>query len=216
MEKVFGVQYSSKQKLTEQLDLLPDKSQALQKGALVFKNNLEQYPVEQSYRANHEETIFHTKIRDSQDSTISKYFMKGFLDSSIVYRDKENTTSAISNIKVLLSPYLKIDKEPSQIVDYIKENFTYGAQTSVKAIVDSVIDNSKLIDKGNLEKANHDNESISNAIYSKMLDLNPSSSDSFKLEFSSIDKVTFSDKTSDGKMFKLVVAKVSLEKIKYC
>lgn len=213
MERVFGVRYSEK-KLSEQLDLLPDKSKALQKGAIIFKKYLLQYPVEANYRENALEDVFHTRLRDGQDDNISQYFMKGLLDNSIVFRDKENTQAAITQTKLFLSPFLNEGCKPESIQTYIYENLQYGKETSVSRIVEDVILNSQLINQKLIKKANEDLESLSSKIFQKMLDLNPSSSASFKAEYPKVDRYTFTDTMSDGKgkYIKMSIAKSLISK----
>lgn len=213
MERVFGVRYSGKQ-LSEQLDLLPDKSKALQKGAIIFKKYLLQYPVEDNYRENALEEVFHTRMRDGQDDNISQYFMKGLLDNSIVFRDKENTQSAVTQTKLFLSPFLNEGCKPESIQTYIHENLQYGKETSLNRIVEDVVLNSKLINPELVDSANEDLESLSNKIFQKMLDLNPSSSATFKAEYQKVDRYTFTDTMSDGKgkYIKLSIAKSLISK----
>lgn len=208
MEKVFGVRYSASE-LTEQLDLLPDKQTALQKGAIIIKNKLIDYPASTSYRENSD--IFHTKFLDRNDSTISKYFMKGFLNNEIINGNKENTKLAINHIKNQLQPYLNDNCDSTAIVEYLHENITYGSRTSVETLVTKVVHDSKLINIEAMEDKNQDIESMSALIFSKMLDQNSSSSAHFNIELMSIDKLTIIDTENSGKLLRLSISKQTIK-----
>ncbi|WP_020189679.1 hypothetical protein [Kurthia sp. Dielmo] len=204
MERVFGVRYSE-EKLTEQLDLLPDKQTALQKGAIILKTKLEEFPVSDNYRED--TTAFHTRFLDRNDSTISKYFMKGFLDNSIINGNKENTKSAITQINLQLSPYLKEDYTDKAISNYLYENISYGSHTSVSELVKMVVNNSPLINKKLLENSNQDVTTISNNVFNEMLNQNSSACAEFQIETIEIEKINISDLESSGKLMRLSIAK---------
>lgn len=204
MERVSGVQYSE-QRLLDSLDLLPSKEKALEKGSVIFKDKLVEFPINGDYRENTD--VFHTKFLDKNDSILPGSFMKKFLDNSIINRDQENSNLAVRNIKHFFTPFLKEAHDEKEITAYLYENITYGSQTSVNSMVTKLVADSGLINNTLLEEKNVDIDSSSADIYSSMLKSNTSSAAEFLMISPTKDRLTIKDTVSNGKFIKMYISK---------
>lgn len=212
MDSHFGIQFS-KSELVVHLNMLPDKERDLQKCALVFKNQLDTIPIDSTFNSGD----FHTKILDKQDIAISQYFMTSFLDNNVITNDKENTKLASKHITSVMLRFANEGVSRPQIKTYIENIFQNRNVTSIESIVEDLINNSNLINKGTVKNLNFDSASLRKVVYNNMLNENKSAQQTFTAEPDFVEKRVIKDKTSAGKDLKFHVAEVMISKgvVKY-
>jgi len=191
MEKYLGVQYTDTKELLVQLNMLPEKKRDLQKAALIYWDNIQRYPIKDFEYGDNDINAFHTKILDKQDENISATFMTKFLDNKIIVQDKENTRLLQEILPRELVKYTNDgieEKEVKKNLDRILQRKEY---INIDSLVESLLADENVFSPDKLNSAGQDAISLSNKVYAKMLDENPTAQKQFQAEPYLIERQTF-------------------------
>lgn len=217
MDRFEGVQFSNNN-FELQPDMLPDVRTDLQKCAFIYKSKISDLTIEnfeedqiaslEEDNPNDDYSSFHSSILDKQDESISKYFMISFMESYIIARDKEVTKLAQKHITTVLSKYINADSTRKDVKNYIDNELQKRKQTSVKLLVEEVMNNSGYINQELLLSNNLDVDSISAIVFNNMKTENISAYQEFVSIPEIIERTTFRDIENDGRDIRIHIAKM--------
>lgn len=177
-----------------QPDMLPDLGNKLQKCSFIFEQFLHEFS------NNNENDKFHLKILDRQDEQIASYF-KNIFDAYPVSDDSLSSSIASKHIKRVIKKYVR-EEDKKKVDDKIDALLSRRENTSVEAIIQTFSD---LVQEDYLKSDNIDDlDTLSNIIFNKMLEENPSVSSEFVFTFPHVPRIYL--KSSESQV------KVSIEK----
>ncbi len=153
-----------------QPNMLPDLGNQLQKCAFVIKSFVDNFEV------NNQNLGYHSRILDKQDATISNYFMN-LLDSAVVADNGESSKLAQTFISKSLKKYVETPEAELSIDRDLGIIFSRRNRTSIESIVTELQGH---LSGERLEQAGFTIDGLSDDIFSKIRQKNPSARNEFE------------------------------------
>lgn len=195
MEANIGVQVTERITLKTLERMLPDKKSRLQKAAIIFKEETNNF-YRQNEPENSERELIHSKIIDRVDPGISGYFFRNFLDSYRVLDNPESSAQlAIDSISFVTEHYLCEGITKKDVEDRLRKELSVQKETSYNALVGVI---SSQLDETKLNDADLDSERLSREIYKYAKSQNNTAIQTFEAKYRFPPKVRIVDVEEQG------------------
>lgn len=197
MEANIGIQVTEEITLNTLERMLPDKKSRLQKAAIIFREETNNFYLENE-EAGDERNYIHSKIIDRVDPGISGYFFKNFLDSyRVIDRPESSAQIAIESIVEVSNQYLLDGVSKTDIEEMLRKDLSVQKETSYNSLLGVI---SGRLDNNKLQQDELDSASLSIKIYEYAKSVNNTVVPTFEAKYRFPPKVKITDSEGQGRI----------------